>query len=210
MKRLAMLLSGGLLAAAAGLSSTYYAIEVKGGSRLYAVDKPLQRGRVVLFHRYPDGVYMSLSAGEVGRVVDLAEPPEPDRHAPGETLYIGGPLSGPGAQPLPATSPAGPPSSDAVYADDGYGYYGWGWGGGSVPPSRPPGGAPPSRIGPNGFPILAPPGSPGSTPPPIGPNGFPILAPSSSLRSPALTSLGPGFDAASPRRAPVPQPRRPQ
>lgn len=177
MKHLWALVFGGLLAASAGLSATFYAIEVKGGSRLYAVDKPVRKGRVVLFHRYPDGVYMSLAAGEVGGIVTLAEPPEPDRHAPGETLYIGPPLSGPSAPAPPVTGPVAPPPDSGYgdYAYGDYGYYGWGWGGGgSMPPSRP---APPSRIGPNGFPILAPPGSPGSTPPPIGPNGFPILAP---------------------------------
>jgi len=187
MRRLALLLFGGLLAASAGLSSTYYAIELKGGSRLYAVDKPVQKGRVYLFHRYPDGTYMSLSAVEVGSVVTLAEAPQPDRHAPGETLYIGPPLSGPGASPPPAEAfaPAPPAYADGAYADPGYGYYGWGWGGGGfVPPSRPPGGVPPSRIGPNGYPILAPPGSPGSTPPPIGPNGFPILSPAPPVASP--------------------------
>ena len=208
MKRLALLLFGGLLAAGslifgtrpcfagpdsdatfsgstAGLSSTYYAIELRGGSRLYAVDKPVQKGRVYLFHRYPDGTYMSLSAAEVGQVVTLAEAPQPDRHAPGETLYIGPPLSGPSAPAPAVAAPAGPAPPDGVYADDyGYGYSGWGWGGGVVPPSRPPGRMPPGRIGPNGYPILAPPGSPGSTPPPIGPNGFPVLSPQPPVASP--------------------------
>jgi hypothetical protein len=186
MKRLALLLFGGLLTAAAGLSSTYYAIELKGGSRLYAVDRPVQKGRVFLFHRYPDGTYMSLLAVEVGSVVTLAEAPQPDRHAPGETLYIGPPLPGPSAPPPANAGPAGPPLSGGAYADDyGYGYSGWGWGGGgSGPPSRPPGAMPPGRIGPNGYPILAPPGSPGSTPPPIGPNGFPILSPQPPVASP--------------------------
>ena len=32
------------------------------------------------------------------------------------------------------------------------------------------------RIGPNGFPILAPPGAPGGSPLPIGANGFPVLS----------------------------------
>ena len=61
----------------------------------------------------------------------------------------------------------------------GYGYTGYGWGG-SVRPSSPAVPVAPAaatRIGPNGFPILAPRGSPGSTPPAIGPNGFPILSP---------------------------------
>ncbi len=193
------------MAAAAGLSSTYYAIEVKGGSRLYAIDKPVQKGKVVLFHRYPDGTYMSLSAGEVGKVETLAEAPEPDRHAPGETLYIGGLMAGPSAPLAPI---AAAPPSDATYMDDGYGYgsSGWGWGGGGGYLPRPPGPVPPSRIGPNGFPILAPPGSPGSTPPPIGPNGFPVLSPQPPQVSPRNQSLAPAGAGAAPRHAPAPRP----
>lgn len=189
MKRTTLLLVGGLLASVTGLSSSYYAIELKGGSRLYAVDKPVQKGRVYLFHRYPDGTYMSLPAVEVGGVSTLAEAPSPDPHGPGETLYIGPALSGPSA-PAPAiAAPSGPPPSDAFYGDGGYGSYDWGWGGGGgyVPPVRPPAGTPPSRIGPNGYPILAPPGSPGSTPPPIGPNGFPVLSPQPPVAVPRRT-----------------------
>jgi hypothetical protein len=44
-----------------------------------------------------------------------------------------------------------------------------------APPGAP--GSTPPIIGPNGTPILAPPGAPGSTQPTIGPNGTPILAP---------------------------------
>jgi hypothetical protein len=183
MKRLALLLFGGLLTTATGLSSTYYAIELKGGSRLYAVDEPVHKGRVFLFHRYPDGTYMSLSAVEVGKVVTLSEAPLPDRNAPGETRYIGPPLWGPGAPASQVAAPAGPPPYDASYAGEWYGDYGTGWGGGGLP-SRPPGRVPPSRIGPNGYPILAPPGSPGSTPPPIGPNGFPILSSPTGMAAP--------------------------
>jgi hypothetical protein len=177
MNRLTLLLLGGLLAAVTGLSSSYYALELKGGSRLYAVDKPLQKGRVYLFHRYPDGTYMSLPALEVASVSTLTEAPAPDRHAPGETLYIGPPLSGPSAPAPPAGAVAAPAPSDGFYGEGGYGYSDWGWGGGYVPPSRPPGPVAPGRIGPNGYPILAPTGSPGSTPPPIGANGFPIISP---------------------------------
>ena len=83
----------------------------------------------------------------------------------------------------PSTAPdaiVSAPPPDYSY-DYGYGYWG---GGGYVPPGPPPGHQVPTRIGPNGFPILAPPGSPGSVPPPIGPNGFPILAPSPPVVSP--------------------------
>ncbi len=164
--------------------SRYYALELKGGSQVFSADVPLKKGRVLVFHRYPDGTYMSLAASEVEKVVAReGEPPKAEKLAPGETVYVGDAVEGPGYV-MPEAPPA-PPSGG--YYDPGYGYTEYYWGGGYYPgprPPRPPGPPPPSRIGPNGFPILAPPGSPGSVPPPIGPNGFPILAPPPSVASP--------------------------
>ncbi len=176
----------GVLAASASPAAPakYYALELKGGSRVFSMDVPLRKGRVLVFHSYPDGTYMSLEAAEVEKVTALeAEPPSSEKLAPGQTLYVGNPVEGPGYEMPPA-----PPQAVEypAYADPGYGYSGyywgggggyWGGGGGYFPPTRPPGPPPPSRIGPNGFPILAPPGSPGSAPPRIAPNGYPILAP---------------------------------
>ncbi len=177
MKRAAGLLLAALLCASLGTSTTYYALEVHGVSRIYAIDPPIRKGRVYLFHRFPDGVYMSLAATEVEGVVSLTEPPPPaERLAPGQSVYVGPPLPGSGFASAPVPPPTAAPA-DTTYVDSGYGYSDYSWGGGGyVPPPR-PGPVPPTRIGPNGYPILAPPGSPGSRPLPIGPNGFPILAP---------------------------------
>jgi hypothetical protein len=178
MKRAAGLALVAILAACEGVATSYYALEVRGGSRIYALDQPVRKGRVVLFHRYPDGVYMSLSATEVEKVVSLSEPPPQEGLAPGQSKYIGQPMEGPNAV-IPPAAPVVPQADVAM--DSGYGYYGSSWGGGGyVPPPRPPVPppfSPPPRIGPNGFPILAPPGTAGSVAPPIGANGFPILAP---------------------------------
>jgi hypothetical protein len=178
MKRAAGLVLAALLAASEGDAKSCYALEVRGGSRIYAADQPVRKGRVFLFHRYPDGIYMSLASAEVEKVVLLFEPPTQEGLAPGQSMFIGAALEGPNAASPPVV-PKLPPSDMAM--DSGYGYYGSYWGGGGyVPPPRPPlppSFVPPSRIGPNGFPILAPPGSPGSAPQPIGPNGFPILSP---------------------------------
>jgi len=60
-------------------------------------------------------------------------------------------------------------------------------------PVMAPSGAPGSQqpvIGPNGTPILAPPGAPGSTAPPVGPNGYPAPTnPSGSSTSPRGSGL---------------------
>jgi hypothetical protein len=164
-------------------SMTYYVLELRGGSRAYSLDEPVRRGRVVLFHRYPDGVYLSLAAGELERVVPAQEPrAEGNGLAPGQTVFVGPAVEGPGYQaPPPAEAPpagADRGYSDGYYADYGYGYTGswWGGGGGPVRPPRPPKPPPPALVGPNGFP-MSPPGTIGSQPLPIGPNGFPILAP---------------------------------
>jgi hypothetical protein len=178
MRRGGLVLLGLLLslsAHAVGILSSYYVLELRGGSHLYASDKPVRKGRVLLFHRYPDGAYLSLAAGEVASVTALesAPPPVEGRLKPGETVYVGGALEGPrfeGAPSPPADMVVSQDSS--MYSDYGYGYWG---GGGYIP--RPPGPSAPSNIGPNGYPIIAPPGTPGSVPNPIGPNGYPILAP---------------------------------
>ena len=73
--------------------------------------------------------------------------------------------------------PSPPPSYSDAYVDSGYYGYTDYYGGGYFPPLPGPSPRVPSRIGPNGYPIIAPPGSPGSVPPPIGANGYPILAP---------------------------------
>jgi hypothetical protein len=182
-----MALAGLLLAVrlsastASPTSSIYYALDLRGGSRLLATDKPVRKGRVVLFHRYPDGAYVSLPAEELASIKTLDAPPPhekpADKLAPGGTLYVGGALEGPGHEAAPAPDMTVAPH-DSVYGGD-YGYYDYGYygGGGYVRP-HPPSPGVPSRIGSNGYPIIAPPGSPGSVPNPIGPNGFPILAPS--------------------------------
>jgi hypothetical protein len=178
MKRVAGLVFAAILAVSEGGASSYYALEVRGGSRIYTADQPVRKGRVYLFHRYPDGIYMSLATSEIEKVVLLSEPPPQEGLAPGQSRFIGPALEGPYAAPPPVVPNVAP---SGMTMDSGYGNYGsyWGAGGYAPPPwaPLPPSVAPPSRIGPNGFPILAPPGSAGSTPQPIGPNGFPVLSP---------------------------------
>jgi len=183
MKRTAGLALASVFFAFLASASSYYALQVRGGSRVYSLDEPVRKGRLMLFHRYPDGIYTSIAASEVESVATLPEPPKPSNLAPGEQVAISTPLPGPNFV-APAAGAQMPSVDQGGYVDPGYGYSGsyWGGGGGYVPPRPPvpPPAAPSPRIGPNGFPILAPAGSPGSTPPPIGPNGFPVLAPQPS------------------------------
>jgi hypothetical protein len=177
MKRAAGLVFAAILIASFGSSMTYYVLQVRGGSRIYSMDPPVRKGRQLLFHRHPDGTYMSLAASEVEKVTPAEEPipPVAGELAPGQTVFVGPALLGPNYQ-----APAAAPPDFVVTSGYDEGYNGVYWGGGYIPP-QPPGPPPrpvPSRIGPNGYPIIAPPGTPGSVPPAIGPNGYPILAPS--------------------------------
>jgi len=108
MKRAAGLAILMILAASRGSSTSYYALEVRGGSRIYAVDEPVRKGRMMLFHRFPDGVFMSLAASEVENVLALQEPPQTEGLAPGQQVFIGPPLSGPNFQAPPAAPVAVP------------------------------------------------------------------------------------------------------
>ena len=182
MKRLTCLVLAGILASSLLPSMTYYVLELRGGSHIYATDAPLRKGRMTLFHRYPDGVYMSVSSAEILKVEPAQEPPrQTETLAPGSTLYIGSALFGP-ARERPPLAPPAQTNGGFDYGSYGYADYSY-WGGGYVPPRPAPPGVP-SNIGPNGFPIIASPGSPGSVPPPIGSNGFPILAPQAPVAAP--------------------------
>lgn len=191
----------------AGLTAaaTIYRIELRGHSQLLSSDHPVQKGKVLLFHRYPDGVFLSVAAREVIRVVSLTTNSKTKTLEPGETIALGptgegetteagrehggGTGSRAGRQGEEYRNPSG---SFGPYGYSGFAFYGLA-GVPSTPAPRPlpagppslaPNGfpanpsAPPQVIGPNGFPTLAPPSSPAPKPQSTGPNGFPALAPS--------------------------------
>src|SRR5262245_15158000 len=101
MKTVAGSILTSLLVCSPGLPTSYYALQVPGRSRISAMDRPGRKGRVYLFHRYPDGVYMSLAATDVAKVVALTEPPAPERLAPGQAVYVGPALPSNGFAPAP-------------------------------------------------------------------------------------------------------------
>lgn len=161
-----------------------FVMELKGGAKVYALDHPLQKGRLLVFHRHPDGVYTSIAADEVDRVLAGAAEPRSGKMQPGDLKSLGPMAEGPARDPN--APPPQAPSYEPYVVDD-YGAWGYGSSGGGRPPRppRPPGPVvTPLPIGPNGFPIIAPPGTPGATPPPIGSNGFPIISPPPPHREP--------------------------
>ena len=167
-----------LLAPAAARADRFWALQLEGGSVILSLDPPQERGAVVVFHRSPDGTFSSLPSREVRRIT-IAEGParRKPRSLDGQILIFGRDSEDREwldrdrerereAAERPATREPEP----------AYVLPMWGWGSlPSRPTLRP---APPGRVrvGPNGFPVLAPPGSPGSVPRPIGPNGYPVLS----------------------------------
>jgi len=89
MKAMAAVLLALLLAVAAPAPvRTIRQIELRGNSRILALDTPVRRGRLYLFHRYPDGVYMSVPAEDVLGIASTrveSTPPPPDTVVLGPT-----------------------------------------------------------------------------------------------------------------------------
>src|SRR5262245_51829657 len=84
-RRSAWMLFAGILASFPLSSTTYYVLELRGGSHIYATAPPVRKGRLTLFHRYPDGIYMSVSSPELVRVETATEPPpSTEKFAPGD------------------------------------------------------------------------------------------------------------------------------
>lgn len=160
--------------AAAVWAGSLYVLELKGGARVFSLDRPMEKGRVLVFHRYPDGIFTSIPSDEVAKIATSAAADRTEKLAPGELMVLGKDIEGPvpenaGPPPAPAAAPASYPMLDYDYGYYGYGY---GYGGGHRPP-RPhpsPRPLPPPLVGPNGY--------PGTPQLPIGSNGFPILFPS--------------------------------
>lgn len=150
-----------------------WALQLKGGSIVLALDAPEERGASLVFHRHPDGLFSSLRTDEVRRIT-IAEGPRKKlrKSLDGAILVFGR-----DAEPPERTARLSPSPSDldAGDSDENPSAAGALLVVGAPPRHHRP--HPQPRIGSNGFPILAPAGSSGFNPPAIGANGFPILSP---------------------------------
>jgi hypothetical protein len=164
-----------VFACAAVLSAgSLYVLELKGGARVFALDRPLEKGRVLVFHRHPDGVFTSISTAEVAKIAPASAADRNEKLQPGELMVLGRDVEGPvpdGSAPSLAPPAARAPYSMPEYGYGGYFVYGgYGTGGGHRPSHMTPAprSLPPPLVGPNGY--------PGTPQLPIGSNGFPILS----------------------------------
>lgn len=115
MKRTALfailLLSAAALRAAGHPPGELYKIELRSKAVIWAQDQPKPSGILLIFHRYPDGLFMSLKSADVARVVKSG--PKPEKVAgkalkPGQQVVLGQMGSYPAA---PAPGVAGAPAA---------------------------------------------------------------------------------------------------
>src|ERR1700687_2863403 len=68
MKRYLLVSVLGLSLTSLATAQTIYQVDLRGHTSLLSNDRPIQRGRLALFHRYPDGVFFSIPENEIVRV----------------------------------------------------------------------------------------------------------------------------------------------
>jgi hypothetical protein len=143
-------------------AQTIYQIDLRDHTRLLANDSPTQRGRLALFHRYPDGVFLSIPEEEIVRVGTASARPARKTLLPGDAIDVG-PTGGghPPEVPSPDGSTATAQANDSSNGLMNSGYYGYR---GLPPHGMGPqlntfAGAP-SVIRPNGFPTMTNPSAP--------------------------------------------------
>lgn len=90
-----------LLALAAGAvptSPVLYRIELTGSQTLWSEDRPVETGNVLVFHRHPGGVLVSVRKGEVRRLSRVAAAPVQTKELrPGDWIDIGATGGGAGS-----------------------------------------------------------------------------------------------------------------
>jgi len=102
----------GMPAAAAAATSELYRVELAGNTSVWAQDRPHQSGTSLVFHRYPDGVLMSIKSADVKRISVSKPQPTNKQLTPGQQVDIG--YTGSGAAGKGGASLAGAPRGQAA------------------------------------------------------------------------------------------------
>jgi len=88
MRRYLLLALLGFSFASVATTQTVYQIDLRGNARLLSRDRPVHKGRLALFHRHPDGVFLSVPEQEIVRVTELANLAS-KALLPGEAIDVG-------------------------------------------------------------------------------------------------------------------------
>ena len=99
---------------AAAVSRDLYRLDLVGNQTLWSQDRPQQSGALILFHRYPDGVLLSIRSTDVRRVVvSKYQAGSPRALSPGGLVQLGatgdgsrGATAGVGGTSASSASPA--------------------------------------------------------------------------------------------------------
>jgi hypothetical protein len=125
-------------------AQTVYQIDLRGNVRLLSMDRPVHKGRLALFHRHSDGVYLSVPDQEIVRVTELANLASKVL-LPGEAIDVG-PTGGNDRSHVtaPEASAASGPENASSYGGSPRNGRGAGVGGLAPAPPMTPMGAMPS------------------------------------------------------------------
>ncbi|MEP6802295.1 MAG: hypothetical protein ABJC07_10180 [Acidobacteriota bacterium] len=170
------LAAAALAAPASARADRLWTLRLKGGALVLSLDPPEERGRLLVFHRAPEGALSSLPADTVSRISIATGPAKKPRGSlDGQVLLLGHDLD-PDERDEDSRAEAGGSLRPPARAGEDFAYVS-AYGGSRYLPG--PGLAPPDRARslarPNGFPSVPSGGVAGGEALPIGPNGFPIL-----------------------------------
>jgi hypothetical protein len=101
-------------------AQSIYEIDLRDHANYLSADRPIERGRVVVFHRYPDGALLSIQKDEVARVARVTAGATNRALAPGEAIDVG-PTANLERQETPAPEQDGAVIPPAYTGGGGYG-----------------------------------------------------------------------------------------
>jgi len=159
-------LLGALLALPSGsaVADRFWALQLKGGGVVLALDSPEERGATIVFHRSPDALFSSLRAAEVVRITIAEGPPKKAKASlDGRILVFGRDADPPEHTAVSRAAPPLEPHQDGYAYAEAYPYGGFAYG---APRRHRVRMRAPAFVGANGFPILSPTPPPFAVPPP--------------------------------------------
>jgi hypothetical protein len=89
MRRLVLASVAVFLLSCLAAAQSVYSIDLWDHANYLSSDRPIERGRVVIFHRYPDGALLSIQKDEVARVARLPAGVTNRALMPGEAIDVG-------------------------------------------------------------------------------------------------------------------------
>lgn len=89
MRRILLVSFAGVLLSGLAAAQSIYEIDLQDHANYLSSDRPIERGRVVVFHRYPDGALLSIQKDEVARVARVPAGAMNRALMPGEAIDVG-------------------------------------------------------------------------------------------------------------------------